>query len=147
VKTEHILFIAAGCFYHSKPADLVPELQGRFPLRVELDPLSTDDLVRVLTEPENALTKQYQALLATEGIELIFSQDGLKEIARLAALMNQRSDNIGARRLSTIMEKVLEEVNFTAPERAGETVTVDAAYVSAHIGDLVNDEDLSRYIL
>lgn len=147
VKTDHILFIAAGCFYHNKPSELIPELQGRFPLRVELSALSEDDLVRILAEPDNALTRQYQALLGTEGVELQFTPDGLKEIARLAALMNKRADNIGARRLSTMIEKVLEEVNFAAPEKSGEHITVDAAYVSQRVGGLVKDEDLSRYIL
>ena len=147
VKTDHILFIAAGCFYRSKPSDLLPELQGRFPLRVELNALSEADLVRILTEPKNALTRQYTALLATEGVKVEFTPDGTAEIARLACVMNQRMDNIGARRLNTITEKVMEEANFTAPERSGETITVDAAYVSNHVGDLIKDEDLSRYIL
>ncbi|MEW6033839.1 MAG: ATP-dependent protease ATPase subunit HslU [Chloroflexota bacterium] len=147
VRTDHILFIAAGCFYHNKPSDLIPELQGRFPLRVELNPLSEQQLTRILREPENSLSKQYRALLATEGVELDFTEDGLREIARLAALMNQRSDNIGARRLNTLMERILEEVNFTAPEKSGQAITIDASYVSKHVGDLVKDEDLSRFIL
>lgn len=147
VKTDHILFVAAGCFYSNKPSELLPELQGRFPLRVELNPLSQDDLGRILVDPKNSLTKQYQALLNTEGVQLVFSDDGVREIARLAALVNQRSDNIGARRLSTIMERVLEEISFSAPDRQGETVVVDKAYVSQHIGDLIRDENLSRYIL
>lgn len=147
VKTHHMLFIAAGAFYQNKPSDLIPELQGRLPLRVELKPLTQNDLERILVEPSNSLTRQYQALLATEGVELIFTEDGIKEIARLAKLMNERTENIGARRLNTIMEKVLEEINFSAPERAGEKVIVDAAYVHQHIGDLIQDEDLSRYIL
>lgn len=147
IKTHHMLFVAAGTFYHDKPADLIPELQGRFPLRVELNPLSPKDLERILTEPRNALTKQYQALLATEGLTLTFAEDGIREIARLATLMNERMENIGARRLHTIMERVLEELSFTAAERRGEQVVVDAAYVSQHTKDLVQDENLSRYIL
>ncbi len=146
-KTEHILFIAAGAFYQNKPSDLIPELQGRFPLRVELKPLSQNDLEKILIEPHNALTKQYQALLATEGVGLIFTKDGIAEISRLAKLMNERSENIGARRLNTIMEKVLEEINFSAPERANEKIIVDTTYVRQHIGNLIQDEDLSRYIL
>lgn len=147
VKTDHILFITAGSFYQNKPSDLIPELQGRLPLRVELKPLDQRHLERILTEPRNALTKQYQALLATEGVELVFSQDGIEEIARLARLMNERIENIGARRLNTIMEKVLEEINFLAPEKTGERVIINSAYVRQHVGDLVQDEDLSRYIL
>lgn len=147
VKTDHILFITAGAFYHSRPSELIPELQGRFPLRVELSPLTLTDLERILVEPQDALTRQYQALLATESVELIFTESGIKEIARLATLMNERSENTGARRLNTIMEKVLEELNFSAPERAGNRVTVDIDYVREHIGNLIKDEDLSRYIL
>ncbi len=147
VSTEHVLFIAAGTFSQNKPSDLIPELQGRFPLRVELGPLSHRDLERILMEPRNALTKQYQALLATEGVELVFTQDGITEIARLAELMNERMENIGARRLQTIMEKVLEELSFTAPERKGARVVVDAEYVSREAGGLIKDENLSRYIL
>ncbi|MBI2853868.1 MAG: ATP-dependent protease ATPase subunit HslU [Chloroflexi bacterium] len=147
VKTDHILFIAAGCFYQNKPSELIPELQGRFPLRVELSKLSEEDLARILTEPENALTRQYQALLATEGVKVEFTPDGIREISRMAALMNDRMDNIGARRLNTLVEKVLEEINFSAPEHKGETVTIDSAYVSQRVGKLVKDEDLSRYIL
>ncbi|MDO8472578.1 MAG: ATP-dependent protease ATPase subunit HslU [Dehalococcoidia bacterium] len=147
VKTDHILFIAAGCFYQSKPSDLIPELQGRFPLRVELNALTEPDLVRILVEPKNSLIRQYKALLATEGVEIDFTDDGVREIARLATVMNSRSDNIGARRLNTIVEKILEELNFSAPERKGEKVTVDAAYVSKHVGELVKDENLSKYIL
>ncbi len=147
VKTDHILFVAAGSFYHSKPSDLIPELQGRFPLRVELISLTQQDLERILIEPQNALTKQYQALLDTEGVKLTFTPEGIKEIAYLANVMNERVENIGARRLYTITEKVLEEVSFSASERKGEEVVVDAAYVRQHIGELVKDEDLSRYIL
>lgn len=147
VKTEHILFVAAGAFYQSKPADLIPELQGRFPLRVELSPLSQVDLKRILVEPRNALTKQYQALMKTEGIDLVFADDAIDEVARLASLMNERVENIGARRLYTILEKALEELSFSAPEMAGQRVVVDAAYIREHVGGLVADEDLSRYIL
>jgi ATP-dependent HslUV protease ATP-binding subunit HslU len=147
VKTDHILFMAAGAFHRSKPSDLIPELQGRFPLRVELTPLSQEDLERILTEPQYSLTKQYQALLATEGVELVFAEDGVQEMARLATLMNEQNENIGARRLNTIMERVLEELNYSAAERKGEKVVVDTAYVSQHIGDLVKNRDLSRYIL
>ncbi len=147
VKSDHMLFIAAGTFSQNKPSDLIPELQGRLPLRVELSPLSQEDLKRILVEPQNALTKQYQALLATEGVDLAFTEEGVQEISRLATLMNERVENIGARRLNTIMEKVLEELSFTAPERKGEQVVVDAAYVREHIEGLIKDEDLSRYIL
>ncbi len=147
IKTDHILFIGAGTFYKNKPSDLIPELQGRFPLRVELNPLRQEDLERILVEPQNSLTKQYQALMATEGVELIFAPDGIKEMARLAAMMNERTENIGARRLHTIMEKVLEEMNFSAGENPGEKVVVDAPYVMDHIGGLIKNEDLSRYIL
>lgn len=147
VKTEHILFVAAGTFYQSKPSDLIPELQGRFPLRVELSPLSREDLKKILVEPRNALTKQYQALMKTEEIELVFADDAIDEVARLAALMNERVENIGARRLYTIMEKALEELSFSAPEMAGQTIVVDKAYIDQRVGGLVADEDLSRYIL
>ena len=147
VKTDHILFVGAGTFYKNKPSDLIPELQGRFPLRVELSPLKQEDLERILVEPQNSLCKQYQALMATEVVELTFSPEGVKEMARLAAMMNERMENIGARRLHTIMEKVLEELNFTAGEREGEKIVVDAGYVSDHMGDLIKNEDLSRYIL
>lgn len=147
VKTDHILFIAAGSFYQNKPSDLIPELQGRFPLRVELKPLSQKHLQKILVEPHNSLVKQYQALLATEGVGLIFTQDSIEEIARLAKLMNERNENIGARRLNTIMEKVLEEINFAAPEKAGGKVIINTDYVRQHIGNLIQDEDLTRYIL
>ncbi|MFQ5826201.1 MAG: ATP-dependent protease ATPase subunit HslU [Dehalococcoidia bacterium] len=146
VKTDHMLFIAAGAFYQSRPSDLIPELQGRFPLRVEMEPLTREDMERILVEPQSALTKQYQSLLKTEGLELTFTPEGVRELARLACLMNERLENIGARRLHTIMEKVLEEINFSAPERKGEVV-IDAEYISQQIGNLVQDEDLSRYIL
>jgi len=147
LKTDHILFIAAGSFYHSKPSDLIPELQGRFPLRVELHSLNKDDFVRILKEPQNALTKQYQALLSTEGVNLVFTDDGLDEIASLACQMNDRLENIGARRLATIMEKVLEDLSFNAAAHKGETVIVDREYVRSRMADLVENEDLSRYIL
>lgn len=147
VKTNHILFISAGVFSKNKPSDLIPEFQGRFPLRVELKPLSQRDLERILVEPKNALTKQYQALLSTEGVELVFTPDGISEIARMAVLLNERMENIGARRLYTIMEKVLEEINFTASQRRGERVVIDREYVLQHIGNLIKDDDISRYIL
>jgi len=147
VKTDHMLFIAAGSFHHHRPSELIPELQGRFPLRVELESLSQEELKRILVEPENSLTKQYQALLQTEGVELVFAEDGVAEIARLAALMNERAENIGARRLQTIMEKTLEDISFNAADHAGEQVIVDAAYADARLGDLIGQEDLSRYIL
>ncbi len=147
VKTDHILFIGAGAFSTVKPADLLPEFQGRFPLRVELAPLEEDDLYAILTEPANALVRQYVALLATEGVTLAFADDALREIAAFAADLNERQEDIGARRLATIMEQVLEEISFDAPARAGETVTIDAAYVRERVGDLVRDEDLSNFIL
>jgi len=147
MKTEHMLFIAAGTFSQNKPSELIPELQGRFPLRVELRSLSQDDMKRILLEPRNSLTRQYQALLDTEGVALSFTEDGVDEISRLAALMNERSENIGARRLYTIMEKLLEDLSFTASERKGEQVVVDAKYVWQQVGGLIKDENLSRYIL
>ena len=147
VKTDHILWIAAGAFHNSRPSDLLPELQGRLPLRVELAPLSEADYKNILTQPENALTKQYQALLEVENVSLIFTDDGLAEIARCAQSMNERVENIGARRLHTIIEKVLEVVSFEAPELSGQTVTVDGAFVRGRLEALLADEDLSRYIL
>ncbi len=147
VKTEHVLFIAAGTFSHNRPSELVPELQGRFPLRVEFNSLGQEDLERILVEPDSALSKQYQALMATEGVDLGFTQDGIREVARLAALMNERTENIGARRLFTIMEKLLEDLSFTASERRGEKVVVDANYVYQRVAGLIKDEHLSRYIL
>jgi ATP-dependent HslUV protease ATP-binding subunit HslU len=147
VKTDHILFIAAGAFHVSKPADLIPELQGRFPIRVELDALTEADLVRILTEPENALTRQYQALLSTEGVRLEFGADAVREIAHLAAEVNARSENIGARRLHTLLERLLDEVSFEGADMAGVTVQVDAAYVRRALDGIVQDEDLSRYVL
>ncbi len=147
VKTDHVLFIAAGAFHVSKPSDLIPELQGRFPIRVELEALKSEDLVRILREPKNSLIKQYQALLATEGVTLTFTDDALEEIARLAQQVNDRSQNIGARRLHTLLERLLDEVAFAANELTDKTYRVDAAVVQAKLADLVKDEDLSRYIL
>jgi ATP-dependent HslUV protease ATP-binding subunit HslU len=147
VKTDHVLWITAGAFHNSKPSDLIPELQGRLPLRVELAALSQDDYVRILTQPENSLVRQYTALLGVEGVNVEFTPDGLEEIARCAFSMNERIENIGARRLHTISERVLEDVSFDAPSLSGQTVTVDAAFVDERLGELLKDEDLSRYIL
>ena len=146
VKTGHVLFIAAGAFHMSKPSDLIPELQGRFPIRVELSSLTQDDFVRILTEPKNALTKQYVALLATDGVDLVFAEDGVREIASIADDVNSSTENIGARRLHTILEKVLEDVSFNAPEKA-DKVIVDADYVRSRLEQLVTEGDLSDYIL
>ena len=147
VRTDHILFIAAGAFHVASPADLIPELQGRFPIRVELDALETGDFVRILTEPRGSLVKQYMALLATEGITLTFKPDAVDRVAEFATLVNERSENIGARRLHTVMEKLLDEISFNAPELDEKTIVIDAAYVDRMLADIVNDEDLSRYIL
>jgi ATP-dependent HslUV protease ATP-binding subunit HslU len=147
VKTDHILFIASGAFHISKPSDLLPELQGRLPIRVELKPLTRDDFRRILTEPEASLIKQYIALMATEGVTLEFSEDAIDAVADIAAAVNSSVENIGARRLQTVMERVLDEVSFAAPDRSGDTVTIDAAYVQEHIGDLAKNTDLSRFIL
>ncbi|HON86979.1 MAG TPA: ATP-dependent protease ATPase subunit HslU [Bacillota bacterium] len=147
IKTDHILFIGAGAFHVSKPSDMIPELQGRFPIRVELDTLEEQDFVRILQEPENSLTRQYKELLATDGVELNFTEDGIREIARMAFIVNQQDENIGARRLHTVMEKVLEDVLFDAPDGVQGEVVVNKEYVSAKIGDLVRDRDLTRYIL
>lgn len=147
VRTDHILFIAAGAFTMTKPSDLIPELQGRFPIRVELKPLTREDFVKILKDPENALVKQYQALLATEGIQLEFKEEALEEIARIAEEINQRTENIGARRLHTVMEKLLEDISFDAPEMTGAKVVIDAEYVKNKLAPIVKDEDLSRYIL
>ncbi|MEO6191559.1 MAG: ATP-dependent protease ATPase subunit HslU [Thermoanaerobaculia bacterium] len=147
VKTDHILFIAAGAFHVSKPSDLIPELQGRFPIRVELDPLTEHDFVRILTEPETALTKQYSALLSTEGVQLEFTPDAVGELARLAVEVNSSTENIGARRLSTLMERLLDEVSFEAPDMAGVSVNVDGEYVRRVLSGIVQDQDLSRYVL
>jgi ATP-dependent HslUV protease ATP-binding subunit HslU len=147
VRTDHILFIAAGAFHVSKPSDLIPELQGRFPIRVELKSLTVEDFVRILKEPKNALAKQYVALLETEGIKLNLTDDALEEVARFAAQVNESSENIGARRLHTIMEKLLEEISFEGPDLRKKNVKVDAAYVRKQLADIVKDQDLSRYIL
>jgi ATP-dependent HslUV protease ATP-binding subunit HslU len=147
VRTDHILFIAAGAFHVSKPSDLIPELQGRFPIRVELKSLTVEDFVRILKEPKNALAKQYVALLETEGIKLTLTDDALEEVARFAAQVNESSENIGARRLHTIMEKLLEEISFEGPDLRKKTVKLDAAYVRKQLADIVKDQDLSRYIL
>ena len=147
VKTDKILFIAAGAFHMTKPSDLIPELQGRFPIRVELQPLTRDDFVKILTTPENALVKQYLALMLTEGIRLEFKPEAIEELARLAEQVNESTENIGARRLHTVMEKLLEEVSFLAPEMSGTTVVIDAKYVRDRLATLAKDEDLSRYIL
>src|SRR4030043_112966 len=147
VKTDHVLFIAAGAFHVSKPSDLIPELQGRFPIRVELDSLGKGDLVRILTEPENALIKQYTALLEAESVKVNFTEDGISEIAEMAALINERTENIGARRLYTMMEKLLDEISFDAPEMTGKNMVIDARYVREKLSGFVEDEDLSRYIL
>ncbi len=147
VKTDHILFIASGAFHLSKPSDLIPELQGRLPIRVELSALSSDDFVRILTEPDASLTEQYQALMSTEGFDLQFSDDGIKRIAEIAWQVNESTENIGARRLHTVMERLLETVSFEASDKAGEQMTIDAAYVDEHLSDLAGDEDLARYIL
>ncbi|MGV3722407.1 MAG: ATP-dependent protease ATPase subunit HslU [Actinomycetota bacterium] len=147
VRTDHILFVAAGAFHVSKPSDLIPELQGRLPIRVELDSLTEQDFRCILSEPENALTKQYTALLGTEGVDLQFTDEGIGELARLAAEVNQRTENIGARRLHTILEKLLEDLSFDAPEDAQGTVVVDAAYVRSKLEAIAGNQDLSRYIL
>jgi ATP-dependent HslUV protease ATP-binding subunit HslU len=147
VRTDHILFIAAGAFHVAKPSDLIPELQGRFPIRVELEPLTKEDLIRILTEPRNALIKQYQALLETEGISLEFTPDGIEEIASTAVQVNDRTENIGARRLFTIVERLLEDISFEAQDLQDKKVTINTQYVQAHLRDIVKDQDLSRFIL
>ena len=147
IRTDHILFIAAGAFHFSKPSDMIPELQGRFPLRVELQPLGKEEFLRILQEPDNALTKQYEALLATEQIRLSFTDDGLEEIAAFAEDTNTRTENIGARRLYTIMEKILADISFDAPEMPGAQIVVNKAYVEEHLQDVRDDQDLSQYIL
>ena len=147
VRTDHILFIAAGAFHVSKPSDLIPELQGRFPIRVELKPLTVEDFIRILKEPKNALVKQYTALMDTEGVKLAITNDAVVEIANFAARVNENAENIGARRLHTIMEKLLEEISFEGPDLKKKTVRVDAAYVNQQLADIVKDQDLSRYIL
>jgi ATP-dependent HslUV protease ATP-binding subunit HslU len=147
VRTDHILFIAAGAFHVSKPSDLIPELQGRFPIRVELQSLTMEDFIRILTEPKSSLVKQYTALLETEGVKLEFTREALDEVARFAFRVNEGTENIGARRLHTIMERVLDEISFDAPEKKGQQVTVDGDYVRKMLTDIVKDQDLSRYIL
>jgi ATP-dependent HslUV protease ATP-binding subunit HslU len=147
VRTDHILFIASGAFHLSKPSDLIPELQGRLPIRVELDALRAEDFVRILTEPDHSLTMQYQALLATEGVQLSFAPDGIRRIAEIADQVNERAENIGARRLHTVLERLLDTISFDAADRAGTQLVIDAGYVENALGDLAADEDLSRYIL
>jgi ATP-dependent HslUV protease ATP-binding subunit HslU len=147
VRTDHVLFIAAGAFHVAKPADLIPELQGRFPIRVELEPLTDADFVRILKEPENALTKQYEMLLATEGVKVSFADDAIAEIARIAAEVNSRTQNIGARRLHTVMERLLDELSFAAPDIGPQEIAITAKYVQERLADVVKNEDLSRYIL
>ncbi|MDP6183823.1 MAG: ATP-dependent protease ATPase subunit HslU [Gammaproteobacteria bacterium] len=147
LKTDHILFIASGAFHLAKPSDLIPELQGRLPNRVELDPLGVDDFVRILTEPDASLTEQYQALLATEGVDIEFIPTGIARIAEIAHSVNEQSENIGARRLHTVMERLLEALSFNSPSLNGKTITIDAEYVDQHLGEFIKDEDLARYIL
>jgi len=147
LRTDHILFIAAGAFHVSKPSDLIPELQGRFPIRVELKSLTVEDFIKILTEPKSSLVKQYTALLETEGLKLEFTRDSLEEIASFAARVNEGTENIGARRLHTIMERVLDEISFSASEMKDKDVKIDAEYVRKMLADIVKDQDLSRYIL
>ncbi|MCG2877178.1 AAA family ATPase, partial [Obesumbacterium proteus] len=147
VKTDHILFIASGAFQVSSPSDLIPELQGRLPIRVELQALTTEDFERILTEPSASLTEQYQALMATEGLTINFTADGVRHIAEAAWRVNESAENIGARRLHTILERLVEEISFEASDMSGQTVTIDAEYVRNHLDELVADEDLSRFIL
>src|SRR6185312_10462331 len=147
IKTDHILFIASGAFHMSKPSDLIPELQGRFPIRVELDSLKVEDFERILTEPDASLTAQYRALLGTESLALEFTPEGVRRLAEIAYQVNERTENIGARRLHTVMERLLESVSFEASERAESALQIDAKYVDEHLADLAKDEDLSRYIL
>jgi ATP-dependent HslUV protease ATP-binding subunit HslU len=147
VKTDHILFIASGAFHLAKPSDLIPELQGRFPIRVELAALTVDDFVKILTDPDASLTEQYTALLATEKVAVTFTDDGIARLAQVAWQVNEHTENIGARRLHTVMERLLDDVSYRAADIAGETIVVDAAYVDEQLGDLAGDDDLSRYIL
>jgi ATP-dependent HslUV protease ATP-binding subunit HslU len=147
VRTDHILFIASGAFHLSKPSDLIPEMQGRFPIRVELNALEVEDFVRILTEPNASLTEQYTALLATEGVGLKFAADGIERLAQISWEVNERTENIGARRLHTVLERLLETVSYDAPDHAGQAINIDARYVEEHLGELAKDEDLSRYIL
>ncbi|MDB9740186.1 ATP-dependent protease ATPase subunit HslU, partial [Amylibacter sp.] len=147
VKTDHILFIASGAFHIAKPSDLLPELQGRLPIRVELRALTEKDFIRILTETENALTRQYSALMATENVDVTFTKDGIAALAKIAAEVNESIENIGARRLHTIIERVFEELSFTAPDRSGESIEVNSAFVEKHLGELSRSNDLSRYVL
>lgn len=147
VKTDHILFIASGAFHAVKPSDLIPELQGRLPIRVELDALGTEEFVRILTEPDASLTEQYAALLRTEGVTILFTKDGIQHIAEVACEVNEHTENIGARRLHTVMERLLEVISFEASDRSGDTITIDAKYVEEHLAELARDHDLTRYIL
>ncbi|MEF3074014.1 ATP-dependent protease ATPase subunit HslU [Methylobacter sp. Wu1] len=147
IKTDHVLFIASGAFHLTKPSDLIPELQGRFPIRVELDALTADDFVRILTEPNASLTEQYQALLATEGVSVTFAPDGIQRIAELGFQVNEKTENIGARRLHTILERLLEDISYNGPDLIEKNIVIDAAYVDGHLSEFVQDEDLSRYIL
>jgi ATP-dependent HslUV protease ATP-binding subunit HslU len=147
VKTDHILFIASGAFHVSKPSDLIPELQGRFPIRVELKSLTTEDFVRILTEPDASLTSQYRALIATEDVDLTFAESGVRRLAEVAFHVNENTENIGARRLHTVMERLLETVSFEASDKSGHSVQINAGYVDDHLAELSKDEDLSRYIL
>jgi len=147
VKTDHILFIAAGAFHLAKPSDLIPELQGRFPIRVELKALTKDDFVKILTEPKNALIKQYIALMSTEGVELEFTEDAIQEIAQIAEEVNERTENIGARRLHTILEKIMEDFSFNAPDLKGQKIVIDSKLVREKLGNVITNEDLTRYIL
>jgi ATP-dependent HslUV protease ATP-binding subunit HslU len=147
VKTDHVLFIASGAFHMAKPSDLIPELQGRLPIRVELDALSVDDFERILSEPDASLCAQYTALLATEGVTVKFAKDGVRRLAEIAWSVNEKTENIGARRLHTVMERLLEQASYDAADRNGSSIEVDAAFVDRHLGELAKDEDLSRYIL
>ena len=147
IKTDHILFVASGAFQMAKPSDLIPELQGRLPIRVELQALTADDFVRILTEPFASLTEQYIALLATEGVKVAFTEDGIKAIADAAWQVNESTENIGARRLHTMMERLVEDLSFNADQRSGETISIDKAYVNKTLNEVVKDEDLSRFIL
>jgi ATP-dependent HslUV protease ATP-binding subunit HslU len=147
IRTDHVLFIAAGAFHMSKPSDLIPELQGRFPIRVELTPLAAEEFVRILTEPQNALTRQYAALLATEGVTIEWTDDAVREIARIAAEVNQRTHDIGARRLHTVLERLLDDLLYNAPDIGTQTIPITQTYVRERLGALVADEDLTRYIL
>src|SRR5690606_18810121 len=147
VKTDHILFIASGAFHMSKPSDLIPELQGRFPIRVELDALKVEEFIRILTEPDASLCTQYSALLATEGVALVFEDSGVRRIAEVAYQVNERTENIGARRLHTVLERLLETLSYEAADRGGSEVRITEDYVNQYLGELVQDEDLTRYIL